>query len=341
MMAAGRRTAGRILLPDNRTNLANFVGNSGGRLRPSPFIIMDMKFFVIALLMPGLLLAQKGTELREVQRDVGLLAQDVREMKATVDKAAAAAEQAAQNSRNNGQSLQSLDRMVTDRLREQEQRFGVPVAAMSTKVDEISRENVALRSQVEDMSAQMKKMQAQMKDLTDAVQMLVASVGRPPAPASGAPANAEAASGAIPNAPPAGASPEQLYTEALTAKQASKPEAALDQFQRYLRWYGNTDLASSAQFHIGDIHFGGNRLDEAVRAFDKVLTDFPEGPKYPDAMYMKGLCYLKLGQKDKAAAEFRNVNRRFPQSTAGKLAKDQLTDLGLRPATPAAKKRVR
>ena len=318
----------------------------GGRLRQSPCIMRVMKSFAIALAFPGLLLAQKGTELREVQRDVGLLAQDVREMKAAVDKAAASAEQAAQNSRNNGQALNNLDRMVTDRLREQEQRFGVPVAAMSTKVDEISRENVALRSQVEDMSAQMKKMQTQMKDLTDAVQMLVASVGRPQAPASpgtsgSGPGPTGDSSGPIPNAPPAGSSPEQLYTEALTAKQASKPEAALDQFQRYIRWYGNTDLASSAQFHIGDIHFGGNRLDDALRAFDKVLTDYPEGPKYPDAMYMKGLCYLKLGQKDKAAAEFRNVNRRFPQSTAGKLAKDQLADLGLRPATPVAKKRVR
>lgn len=303
---------------------------------------MNMKSLAIALVLPGLLLAQKNTELRELQRDVGLLTQDVRDMKTAIDRAAASAEQGAQSSRTNGQSLQNLDRMVADRLREQEQRFGVPVAAMSTKVDEISRENIALRSQMEDMSAQMKKMQAQMKDLTDAVQMLVANVGRPQAPAAAAPGTPGAPdAGPVPNAPPPGSSPEQLYTEALTAKQASKPDAALDQFQRYLRWYGNTDLASSAQFHIGDIHFGGSRLDDALRSFDKVLTDFPEGPKYPDAMYMKGLCYLKLGQKDKAAVEFRNVNRRYPQSTAGKLAKDQLTDLGLRPVAPVAKKRVR
>lgn len=308
-----------------------------------PLIIMNMKPLAFALVLPGLLLAQKNTELREVQRDVGLLVQDVRDLKAAVDRTAASADQAATNSRTNGQSLQNLDKVVTDRLREQEQRYGVPLAAMGSKVDEISRDNVALRTQIEDMSSQMKKMQTQMKDLTDAVQMLVASVGRPqPAPSGGTgngfPSGGDAA---IPNAPPAGTSAEQLYTEALTAKQASKPDAALDQFQRYLRWYGNTDMASSAQFHIGDIHFGGNRLDEAVHAFDKVLTDYPEGPKYADAMYMKGLCYLKQGQKDKAAAEFRNVNRRFPQSTAGKLAKDQLADLGLRPATPVVKKRPR
>jgi TolA-binding protein len=312
-----------------------------------------MKLFAFALVFTPLLLAQKNSELREVQRDVGLLAQDVRDLKAAMDRVAASADQAAQNSRTNGQTLGNLDKLVTDRMREQEQRFGAPLAAMGAKVDEISRDNVALRTQVEDLSGQMKKMQSAMKDLTDAVQMLVANVGRPQAPPSGGTGSgvtgADPASGtpyapgsgsAIPSAPPAGTSAEQLYTEALTSKQASKPDVALDQFQRYLRWYGNTDMASSAQFHIGDVHFGGNRYDEALRAFDKVLTDFPEGPKYPDAMYMKGLVYLKQGQKDKAAAEFRNVNRRFPNTTAGRLAKDQLADLGLRPAAPVTKKRV-
>jgi TolA-binding protein len=179
--------------------------------------------------------------------------------------------------------------------------------------------------------------------------MLVANVGRPQAPAPSTPSGADPNSGTpfaggaganVPATPPAGVSAEQLYTEALRSKQDSKPDVALDQFQRYLRWYGNTDMASSAQFHIGDIHFGGNRLDQALNAFDKVLTDFPEGPKYPDAMYMKGLVYLKQGQKDKAAAEFKNVNRRFPQSTAGRLAKDQLADLGIRIAPVVPKKRA-
>jgi len=297
----------------------------------------NMKTLAIVLWIPGLLLAQKASELREVQRDVGLLAQDVRDLKATVDRTAAAADQAAQNSKTNGQAITNLDRTVADRLREQEARFGAPVAALGTKLDEVSRENLNLRTQLEDFGAQMKKMQTQMKDLTDAVQMLVANVGRPQ-PTSGDPAAADAST---PATPPPGMTAEQLYTEALTAKQASKPDAAMDQFQRYLRWYGNTDMASSAQFHIGDIHFNAGRTDDAVKAFDRVLTEYPEGPKYPDAIYMKGLCYLKLNQKDKAATEFRNVNRRFPNSAAGRLAKDQLADLGLRvtPAAPAAKKR--
>jgi TolA-binding protein len=309
-----------------------------------------MKPLALTLIATGLLFAQKNSELRELQRDVGLLSQDVKDLKTNLDRAIASADQAAQNSRANGQTLSNLDKMVTDRMREQEQRTSVPLATMGAKIDSISNENNALRTQVEDLSSQMKKMQSQMKDLTDAVQMLVANVGRPQAPAatgtsatgpdpnSGTPFTGNSGAG-IPATPPAGATAEQLYTEALRAKQESKPDIALDQFQRYLRWYGNTDMASSAQFHIGDIHFGGNRLDDALRSFDKVLTDFPEGPKYPDAMYMKGLVYLKQGQKDKAAAEFRNVNRRFPQSTAGRLAKDQLADLGIRVAAPVTKKR--
>jgi tol-pal system protein YbgF len=304
--------------------------------------IKAMKRIAIACFcIPGLLVAQKNTELREVQRDVGLLAQDVRELKSTVDKVAASADQAAQNSKTNGQSIANLDRIVSDRLREQEQRTSVPLAMLGTKIDEIARENSALRTQIDDFQAQMKKMQAQMKDLTDAVQMLVANVGRPqPSGGSPDPAGADASG---PAAPPAGVTPEQLYTEALQAKQAQKADAAMDQFQRYLRWYGNTDMASSAQFHIGDIHFNAGRSDDALKAFDKVLTEYPEGPKYPDAIYMKGLCYVKQGQRDKAATEFRNVTRRFPNSAAGRLAKDQLADMGLRvnPVAPAAKKRVR
>jgi len=113
----------------------------------------------------------------------------------------------------------------------------------------------------------------------------------------------------------------------------------LQQFTDFLKWYGNTDLAPNAQFQIGSIHFNTEKLDDALKAFDLVLNQYPENPKTPEAIYMKGMTYLKQNDKPKAVAEFRNVSKRFPRSDAGKLALEQLSELGAKPLSALPQKK--
>lgn len=292
-----------------------------------------MKPLVLLLALAGSVAAQKNNELREIQRDIGLLSQDVRDLKTVVDKVSATSDQAAQNATKNGQVLQNLDRVVGERMKEQEQRIMTPLATLNSRVNEMSADHTATRDQIAELSSQMKKMQQQLKDLTDAVQMLVTNTARPeppPAPDAG-PASAT---------PPPGMTAERLYADALTAKQGGQSDSALDQFRKFLLWYGNTDMAPKAQFHIGDIQYNQAKMEDAQKSFEKVLTDYPEGASTADAMYMQGMIFLKQGQKDKAAERFRTVARRYPKTQAGKYSTEQLADLGLRPAAaPVRKKR--
>ena len=72
-----------------------------------------------------------------------------------------------------------------------------------------------------------------------------------------------------------------------------------------------------------------------------MLTQYPENSKTPEAIYMKGMTYLKLNDKSKAIVEFRTVSKRFPKSDAGKLAIEQLGELGAKPMTALpARRRV-
>lgn len=294
-----------------------------------------MKILALFLALAGSAAAQKNNELREIQRDIGLLSQDVRDLKAVVDKVSASSDQAAQNATKNGQTLQNLDRMVSDRMKEQEQRIVAPIATLNARVNEMGADHNATRDQIAELSAQLKKMQQQMKDLTDAVQILVTNAARPEPPK--APDAVTSASAT----PPTGLTPERLYADALTAKQGGQTDNALEQFKKFLLWYGNTDMAPKAQFHIGDIQYNQNKLDDARTSFDKVLTDYPEGASTADAMYMQGMIFLKQGQKDKAAERFRTVARRYPKTQAGKYSTEQLADLGLRPTAPVTPRKKR
>ncbi|MGA2434442.1 MAG: tetratricopeptide repeat protein, partial [Bryobacteraceae bacterium] len=106
----------------------------------------------------------------------------------------------------------------------------------------------------------------------------------------------------------------------------------------YLRYFGNTDTAPNAQYYIGEIAFNRKDYDGALKAFDLVLERYPENNKTLDATYMKGLALVRMGQRTKGAAEFREVIRRQPHSELATKARAQLSSLGLPLAAPVGKK---
>ena len=101
--------------------------------------------------------------------------------------------------------------------------------------------------------------------------------------------------------PPPGMSAKSLYESALRDRSGGNLDLALQGFQEYLRYYGNTELAPNAQFYIGQIHYDKNEFGPALQAFDAVLEKYPENNKTADATYMKGMALLKSGQRNEAA----------------------------------------
>src|SRR2546429_934754 len=57
-----------------------------------------------------------------------------------------------------------------------------------------------------------------------------------------------------------------------------------DLFQDYLKYYGKTDLASNAQFYVGEIAYKQRNYQQAIAEYDKVLSNYPKSFKMAPAL---------------------------------------------------------
>ncbi len=80
----------------------------------------------------------------------------------------------------------------------------------------------------------------------------------------------------------------------------------------FLAAYPASPLASNAQYWLGEAYYVTREYDEAITAFRKVATDWPDSRKAPDALVKIGFTQAALGRNAEARATLEDVMRRFP-----------------------------
>lgn len=123
-------------------------------------------------------------------------------------------------------------------------------------------------------------------------------------------------------------SADKSYNDAATDLQTGKTDLAYNEFQQYLTYFPNTELAANAQYYIGEIDYNKSNYSGAVKAFDAVLEHYPNNPKTSDAHLMKAYALLKMNRKSQAVQEFRILVARYPNSDNARRALQQLRALG-------------
>lgn len=284
------------------------------------------------LLVPALAFGQKQ-EVRELQRDVAVLQDQVRSLERNFNEKVGSITTLLQQAIDSINKLNTNMAVLDSALRDREKNLAAPVSAVGVKVDQMSNEFQFLRTTVEDLNGRMGKLERQLVDMNNTLKVIQA----PPAPPPGASAGPGMASGA----PPAGISADALYANAMRDKDSGNYDLALEGFQNYLKFFGNTDSAPNAQYYIGEINFLRKQYDDALAAFDAVLERYPENNKTLDALYMKGRTLVLMGQKTAGAEEFQEVVARAPRSALAQKAREELKKLGLSAnRAPAAKKKT-
>jgi tol-pal system protein YbgF len=134
------------------------------------------------------------------------------------------------------------------------------------------------------------------------------------------------------SAPPvsAGSAPsaDTLYSNGLRDITSGKYDLARSEFQDYLRFYGNTDLASNAQFYLGEIAYSQKNYDLAVSEYDKVLTGYPRSFKTAPARLKKALANIELNQKATGVRELREIVKKYPGTEEDRRARAKLKEMG-------------
>jgi len=276
-------------------------------------------------------------EIQELQRDVAMLQDQVRSMQKDFGDRLVTMQTLVQTTLDSVNRTNNLvnvmENKFNDAMKQQQQSVSGPILSVTQRLDQMSEDFRAVRESVLDMNSRMGKLDAKFADLQNLINTLKAPPPPPPGSTETNPAQAQ------PSGPPAGLSAETLYTNAYRDYLGGKYELAMQEFNDYLKFFAGTQFASNAQYYIGDIYYRKPDYANAIQAFDAVLERFPDGNKTPDAHYMKGQCLLGLNKNDAAAAEFRDVIRRYPDTDIAAKAKARLKELGLNVAPAATSRR--
>jgi tol-pal system protein YbgF len=208
-------------------------------------------------------------------------------------------------------------------------------ANSGARLDTMSTQVQGLSDNLEEIKSRLGKLNQQLVDLQNSVQSLDAKISTGAPATTGATANptagvvSPATSSAVPSGTPAPPSANTLYESGLGDIRSGKQDLARSEFQDYLKYYGTTDLASNAQFYLGEIAYSQKNYDQAVTEYDKVLSNYPKSFKLAPAQLKKAMALIQLGQKTAGVRELREVVKRYPGTEEDRLARAKLKELGV------------
>ncbi len=280
-------------------------------------------------------------EMIELQRDVTTLLQGQKDLQTqmtqdhTVQKTLI--EQSSDSVNKLGSTMSSLEKSVQD----VQANSGARLDTMSTQVQGLS-------DNLEEIKSRLGKVNQQLVDLQNSVQNIDSRIsgGGPSAAPQNSPSGTNVSPSSGPsgstilpaNSSPSGPAPsaDTLYSNGLRDITSGKYDLARAEFQDYLKYYGDTDLASNAQFYLGEIAYTQKNYEQAIEEYDRVLNNYPKSFKLAPARLKKGMALIELGQKNPGIKELREVVKRYPGTEEERRARAKLKDMGVAITATAA-----
>lgn len=199
------------------------------------------------------------------------------------------------------------------------------LATSTARLDSVTNQIQVLSASLDEAKARLAKLSEQMAQTQNMIQTL----NTPPAPSANPAVPGSSPQGGEAKIPASVPDPDSLYKSGLSYYNGGQYQLAMQSFQDYLRNYSNTDLASNAQFYIGDCYYNQGNYAQAVVEYNKCLERYPGGNKQAAAQLKKGYALQELGQTRAAVRELRSLIDRFPKSDEASLARQRLKKLGI------------
>jgi tol-pal system protein YbgF len=193
---------------------------------------------------------------------------------------------------------------------------GQAQTAQSTPSPDLQKEVKDLKSQLAQKDEQITDLQRQVKNQNIQISQLETSKSSVPATSSYQSMSGDIAPGEY----------SQRYQEGFSLFQSRNYRGAIEVFEALLASDANNSLSDNAQYWIGESHYALGQYKAAIIDFEKVFT-FPKSNKNPDAQFKLGLCYVRLGEKDKAREEFQRLLDLYPKSEYVNRAQQHLAEL--------------
>ncbi|MBH30901.1 MAG: hypothetical protein CMG71_02785 [Candidatus Marinimicrobia bacterium] len=119
---------------------------------------------------------------------------------------------------------------------------------------------------------------------------------------------------------------KKSYIDALSAYNDGNYEMAIEGFGRLVTGDPSHKLADNCQYWLGESYYALKNYKRAILEFEKVFQ-FGEQDKWDDAQLKLGICFQKIGNFDKARAEFQKLVDHYPGSEYYQRAQQYLRQL--------------
>ena len=261
-------------------------------------------------------------EMIELQQQVAQLLQGQQDLRSAIDTNNASLKTLVQ------QSLDSVSKLNGEMGTLQKTVQDVQ-ANTGARLDTMTQQTQGLSDNLQDVQARVAKLSQQLTDVQNLLQSIDAKVSGAAIGAPGSPVAPGGPTGAAmppPAMPPISA--DTLYQNALRDFTSGKYDLSRQEFSDYIKNFPTNDLASNAQFYLGEVSYAEGDFKGAIAAYDTVLTNYPTSFKLAASLLKKAMAELELGMKASGTRDLREVLRRFAGSDEAKRAQAKLHEIG-------------
>jgi tol-pal system protein YbgF len=171
--------------------------------------------------------------------------------------------------------------------------------------------------------------------------LTVELVGPPPPSASAPPAatpgaTVAAAAPEVPAAAPGGTTAPPAtdpvkaraeYQQGFNLLKQSLYAQSIKAFQEFLIAHPGSEYADDAQYWLGEAHYVNRDFEPALGEYRKLVSGYPDSPKLTQALLKVGYTLQELGRIDEARAALQDLVKRYPGTSAARLAEERLATL--------------
>jgi tol-pal system protein YbgF len=272
-----------------------------------------MRYLIVSLLfLPATVFAQQNNQMLEVLQQLTRLESEVRQLRGEVERLTY------ENKRLKSQQ-NDLYTDLDQRLRSLQGNgtgSAAPMAANQLAIEPVVSQPV------------------QTPGARAVSPMMTETPASAPAPAGGSMASvapsASAPAQIVQPALPIDPAQEQAdYKDAFNLLKVGKYDEAIVAYSDFLRKYPSSSYAANAQYWLGEANYVRRQFPVAIEEFQKVVMQYPDSRKLPDAMLKIGYIHYELKQSDDARRVLTELTQKFPGTTAARLADNRLQRMKL------------
>ena len=279
-----------------------------------PLLKRAIRLLILLVLAGKAVSYGASKEIVQLQRDVALLQYDLRTLQRSLDQSLGGTRALTQQTLDRVNQVHAADVARNENIEKNWDKLNLTVATLGTRLDQGISEYVATREAITGLSARLARLEQRLEDIGNSVTELQSSARR-------------TSPSELLGGPPPGMTAESLFQSALRDKLGGHLEMALDEFTQYVRYYGNTELAASSQFYIGEIQYHRGELSTADTALSAVIERYPKSGKAADALLMRAFVREKQGEHSAARDDLNRLLKAYTGSDAARRATAELKRL--------------